>query len=63
MLLRDETTSELASQVAKKLLEKSQLDASDIDFIIVATITPDASMPSTAAMVQAKNWCEKGFCL
>lgn len=49
----DETTSELASQVAKKLLEKSQLDASDIDFIIVATITPDASMPSTAFMVQA----------
>ena len=57
----DETTSELASQVAKKLLEKSQLDASDIDFIIVATITPDASMPSTAAMVQAAIGAKKAF--
>ena len=57
----DESTSELASQVAKKLLEKSQLDASDIDFIIVATITPDASMPSTAAMVQAAIGAKKAF--
>lgn len=57
----DETTSELASQVAKKLLEKSQLDASDIDFIIVATITPDASMPSTATMVQAAIGAKKAF--
>ncbi|NQP57968.1 ketoacyl-ACP synthase III [Streptococcus suis] len=57
----DETTSELASQVAKKLLEKSQLDASEIDFIIVATITPDASMPSTAAMVQAAIGAKKAF--
>ncbi len=52
-IVTGETTSDLASQVARKLLEKSQLDASEIDFIIVATITPDASMPSTAAMVQA----------
>ncbi|MBY5010306.1 beta-ketoacyl-ACP synthase III [Streptococcus suis] len=57
----DETTSELASQVAKKLLEKSQLDASEIDFIIVATITPDASMPSTAAMVQAAIGAQNAF--
>ncbi len=47
-IVTGETTSDLASQVARKLLEKSQLDASEIDFIIVATITPDASMPSTA---------------
>lgn len=56
-----ETTSDLASQVASQLLEKAQLDAEDIDFIIVATITPDASMPSTAALVQAKIGANRAF--
>ncbi|HEM3613413.1 TPA: ketoacyl-ACP synthase III [Streptococcus suis] len=60
-IVTGETTSDLASQVARKLLEKSQLDASEIDFIIVATITPDASMPSTAAMVQAAIDAKKAF--
>lgn len=61
LIVTGETTSDLASQVARKLLEKSQLDASEIDFIIVATITPDASMPSTAAMVQAAIGAKKAF--
>ncbi|MGQ7590256.1 beta-ketoacyl-ACP synthase III [Streptococcus suis] len=60
-IVTGETTSDLASQVARKLLEKSQLDASEIDFIIVATITPDASMPSTAAMVQAAIGAKNAF--
>ena len=60
-IVTGETTSDLASQVARKLLEKPQLDASEIDFIIVATITPDASMPSTAAMVQAAIGAKKAF--
>ncbi|HEM3442545.1 TPA: ketoacyl-ACP synthase III [Streptococcus suis] len=60
-IVTGETTSDLASQVARKLLEESQLDASEIDFIIVATITPDASMPSTAAMVQAAIGAKKAF--
>ncbi|MDW8726162.1 beta-ketoacyl-ACP synthase III [Streptococcus suis] len=60
-IVTGETTSDLASQVGRKLLEKSQLDASEIDFIIVATITPDASMPSTAAMVQAAIGAKKAF--
>ncbi|HEM6545697.1 TPA: ketoacyl-ACP synthase III [Streptococcus suis] len=60
-IVTGETTSDLASQVARKLLGKSQLDASEIDFIIVATITPDASMPSTAAMVQAAIGAKKAF--
>lgn len=47
-----ENTSDLALKVAQKLLEKSGLEASQLDFIIVATITPDSTMPSTAARVQ-----------
>ncbi len=42
-----------ATEVAKRLLEKAKLSAEDLDFIIVATITPDSLMPSTAARVQA----------
>ncbi|MDQ8760181.1 beta-ketoacyl-ACP synthase III [Streptococcus ruminantium] len=57
----EETTSDLASQVARQLLEKAQLDANDIDFIILATITPDSSMPSTAALVQEKIGAKRAF--
>ena len=50
-ITRDETTSDLGTQVAKQLLSKAGLLAEDIDFIIVATITPDSFMPSTAARI------------
>lgn len=60
-IVRTEQTSELATQVARQLLEKAGLPASEIDFIIVATITPDASMPSTAAKVQAAIGAERAF--
>lgn len=49
-----ENTSDLAANVAQKLLTKASISADSIDFIIVATITPDSLMPSTAARVQAK---------
>ena len=50
---KDETTSDLGAEVAKQLLNQAKLNANEIDFIIVATITPDSMMPSTAAKVQA----------
>ena len=40
-LSSDETTSDLATKVAENLLQKSGTSAQDLDFIIVATITPD----------------------
>ena len=58
---QSEDTSDLASQVAKELLKKASLKAKEIDFIIVATITPDAMMPSTAACVQAKIGAVNAF--
>ncbi|EHI70940.1 beta-ketoacyl-ACP synthase III [Streptococcus ictaluri] len=57
----DEMTSDLASRVAEQLLKKANLSAQSIDFIIVATITPDASMPSTAALVQEKIGADRAF--
>ncbi len=49
-----ETTTELASRAAQQALEDSGLSACEIDLVIVATVTPDYTMPSTACCV-AKN--------
>ncbi len=58
---QNQQTSDLATEVAKSLLAKSGLLATDLDFIIVATITPDSMMPSTAARVQANIGAQKAF--
>ncbi len=55
------STSDLATEVAQRLLEKANLDAEEIDFIVVATITPDSLMPSTAARVQANIGASRAF--
>lgn len=49
----DQATSDLATEAAKRALEKSGLLATEIDLIIVATVTPDMAFPSTACIVQA----------
>lgn len=56
-----ESTSDLATEVAKQLLEKAKLNPSDIDFIVLATITPDSIMPSTAARIQANIGANRAF--
>ena len=48
----NENTSDLATNVAYQLLEKSGLAPEELDFVLVATISPDSSMPSVAARVQ-----------
>ena len=49
-----EATSDMATQIAKQLLEKSGKSPQDIDLILVATSTPDFPVVSTAALVQDK---------
>lgn len=49
-----QATSDLAVEAAKKALADAKVNASDIDLIIVATITPDMPTPSTACLVQSK---------
>jgi 3-oxoacyl-[acyl-carrier-protein] synthase III len=46
--------SDLAEQAAIRALQAAQLDAKEIDLIIVATSTPDMIFPSTACIVQNK---------
>lgn len=60
-ITRDEQTSDLATEVARKLLTQANLSADVLDFIIVATITPDSLMPSTAARVQANIGATSAF--
>lgn len=56
-----ETTSDLATGVAKQLIQG--IDASSIDFIIVATMTADYGTPSTACLVQSNIEANNAFCL
>ena len=49
-----EASSDMATQIAKQLLEKSGKSPQDIDLILVATSTPDFPVISTAALVQDK---------
>ena len=49
-----ESTTDLAVGAARSALVQAQLEAEDIDLIIVATSTPDFTMPSTACLVQGR---------
>jgi len=47
-------TSDLAVEAAKKALAQRGMNASDLDAILVGTVTPDMLFPSTACLVQHK---------
>lgn len=49
-----EYTSDLAVKAAQRALEASGVTPQDIDLIILATCTPDHTLPATATRVQAK---------
>ena len=48
------TTSDLAVEAAKLCLSRRGIAASEVDAIIVATVTPDMLFPATACLVQDK---------
>ena len=54
-ILKDPTkaTSYMCGEVARKLLEKREIAADEIEVIIVATMTPDMFFPSTACFTQS----------
>lgn len=54
-----EATSDLAIAAAKMALQRAGLSPLDLDLIIVATITPDMSFPSTACLVQEALGAER----
>lgn len=52
-------TSHLATEAAKKALEQANINAEELDLIIVATITPDTLTPATACYVQENLGAKK----
>ena len=53
-----EATSDMAIAAARQCLSNAGVDASEVDLIIVATMSPDHLTPSTACIVQAALGCE-----
>jgi 3-oxoacyl-[acyl-carrier-protein] synthase-3 len=50
----DQSSSNLASAAALDALQAAEVEAVDLDMIIVATATPDMVFPATACLVQAE---------
>jgi 3-oxoacyl-[acyl-carrier-protein] synthase-3 len=49
-----QASSDLAFEASKRALQAANVDAAQIDLIVVATSTPDFIFPSTACLLQAK---------
>jgi 3-oxoacyl-[acyl-carrier-protein] synthase-3 len=58
----DEPTSVMAAGAARQALESAGIDGSEVDLIIVATVTPDMPFPSTACMVQDAVGAKQALC-
>ncbi|WP_047497911.1 beta-ketoacyl-ACP synthase III [Terriglobus sp. TAA 43] len=61
MAAKGQATSDLAVEAAKDCLAKRGIDASEIDCIVVGTVTPDMLFPATACLVQAKLGATKAW--
>lgn len=60
---KDEHTSDMAARAALKAMEQANVKAEEIDFILVATATPDMLFPATACFVQQKIGATRAACL
>ncbi len=54
MASRDEALSDIALPASRDALEQAGVEGKDIDLLIVATVTPDMSFPSTGAILADK---------
>lgn len=61
VVAEDETTADIATAAARAALEHSQLEANDIDLVLLATSTPDQTFPATATRVQHALGMTRGF--
>ena len=53
-------TSDMACQAAEACLRQTQCDPADVDLVLVATMTPDAPVPSVACLVQERLGIKAG---
>ena len=56
-----ESCSDLAAEAALQALKRANVPASEVDLIIVATVTPDMMLPATACLVQQKIGATKAW--
>ncbi len=56
-----EYTSDLGTRAARRALDMAGLSATDIDLILVATVTGDFSWPATACLVQSQLGADRAF--
>jgi 3-oxoacyl-[acyl-carrier-protein] synthase-3 len=59
---KNEASSDLAYEAAKKALKSANLAPADVDLIIVATVTPDMCFPSVACLLQNAIAARKAAC-
>jgi 3-oxoacyl-[acyl-carrier-protein] synthase III len=57
----DESSTDLAVAAARSALQGAGLSPGEIDVIVVATSTPDYTMPSTACLVQGRLGAERAL--
>jgi 3-oxoacyl-[acyl-carrier-protein] synthase-3 len=50
----EEASSDMAAEAARRAIEAAGIQPTDLDLIIVATVTPDKPLPATAVYVQQK---------
>ncbi|WP_251860602.1 beta-ketoacyl-ACP synthase III [Clostridium sp. Marseille-Q2269] len=59
---KGETTIYMATESAKESIKNANINVEDLDLIIVATLTPDNFMPSTACSVQKEIGAINALC-
>lgn len=59
----EETTSSLSIEASRDALKKAGLDGSEIDLIVVATVSPDYCYPNTACQIQKAIGAENARCI
>jgi 3-oxoacyl-[acyl-carrier-protein] synthase-3 len=62
LVAKNEAASDLAIRAAKQALEDAHLKPTDIELIIVATITPDMPFPSVACLLQEALSVKNAVC-
>lgn len=53
----EQATSDVAYEAAVRCLQAADVKPSDVDLILVATMTPDSPMPTTACLLQQRLGC------
>lgn len=61
-IITDETTVSMAAEAGRRALQNAEIQPTEIDMIIVATISSDVILPSTACEVQRILGAENAVC-